>query len=265
MSSSYASRLQYNHRKGLCGDAERRDTDIHASVTKIVELIRHSKHCIVHTGAGISTSCGIPDFRGPSGVWTREAQGLPPPQGVSFDDAIPSISHTVINRLFEAGLVKHVVTQNVDGLHIKAGLPRTAVSEIHGTVYAEYCDECNVEYRTRVEVQSMGLKLTGSVCPECGAALRDMICDWDSPLPEKDLAEAEAQHKMADLVLVLGTSLRIRPAGNFPMKTRRRNGKPRQGDVVIVNLQTTHLDREASVRVFQECDVVMQKIANVLL
>ena len=97
--------------------------------------------------------------------------------------------------------------------------------------------------------------------------MRDRLCDWDSPLPEKELARAEQEHKKADLVIVLGSSLRIRPAGNFPLKTKRpqkKFGKLTPGKIVIVNLQETHIDKQCTVRVFAKCDEVMQLVMKEL-
>lgn len=89
-----------------------------------MQLLRDAKHVVVHTGAGISTSTGIPDFRGPKGVWTLEEKGLSPKMEISFDTAKPSLTHMALVKMVNEGLVHHVISQNVDGLHLKSGFPR---------------------------------------------------------------------------------------------------------------------------------------------
>jgi mono-ADP-ribosyltransferase sirtuin 6 len=83
---------------------------------------------VVHTGAGISTAAGIPDFRGPKGVWTLEKRNLKPDMNVSWDDARPTRTHMALARLVEVGRVQMVITQNIDGLHLRSGIPRYSAS-----------------------------------------------------------------------------------------------------------------------------------------
>ncbi|ORY19983.1 DHS-like NAD/FAD-binding domain-containing protein [Rhizoclosmatium globosum] len=162
------------------------------------------RRTIIHTGAGISTSAGVPDFRGPNGVWTRELNGLSPPDGTAFGAAEPTRTHFAINDLVAAGLVRHVVSQNVDGLHVRSGLPRDCISEVHGTAFAEWCSKCEKEWRTEDEVHTIGLKKTGNKCRDCSAELRDMLCDWDSPLPDHEMDRAIEEHRTATLVICCG-------------------------------------------------------------
>ena len=100
------------------------DDELERKIIELSKLIRESKHLVFHTGAGISTSCGIPDFRGPKGVWTLEAKGEKPTFDVTFKTAKPSFTHMAIVQLEKEGYLKFVVSQNVDGLHLKSGFPR---------------------------------------------------------------------------------------------------------------------------------------------
>ena len=93
-------------------------------MAEFTKLFREAKHIVFHTGAGVSTSAGIPDFRGPKGVWTLEEKGKAPQMETTFDDAKPSITHMALVRLVEENFVQYIISQNVDGLHIKSGLAR---------------------------------------------------------------------------------------------------------------------------------------------
>ena len=117
--------------------------DIKIKSKQLAEMLSTAKHAVFHTGAGISTASGIPDFRGPNGVWTKEKRNEKVEGGVSFESAQPTFTHTAIKTLVDKGLVKYVISQNVDGLHLKSGLPREYLSELHGNVMMEKCERCN--------------------------------------------------------------------------------------------------------------------------
>ena len=98
--------------------------EIQSKMAELVKLFRESKHIVVHTGAGVSTAAGIPDFRGPKGVWTLEEKDKSPQLDVTFDEAKPTLTHMALVKLVQEGIVKYVISQNVDGLHLKSSLPR---------------------------------------------------------------------------------------------------------------------------------------------
>jgi mono-ADP-ribosyltransferase sirtuin 6 len=104
--------------------------------TTMHRQIQASKHIVIFTGAGISTPCGLPDFRGPRGIWTLRKKGLPlPPLTTPFFAATPSYTHMAIVTLVYHGLVNFVVSQNVDGLHVRSGIPLSALAELHGNCF----------------------------------------------------------------------------------------------------------------------------------
>jgi len=135
-----------------------------AKVNEIAGLIRQARHLIVFTGAGISTSAKIPDFRGPEGVWTRQAQGRPSPASIPLSAAVPTLTHMALVGLAERGIVKHVVSQNVDGLHRRSGLRAALLSELHGNCYLETCWQCKKEFLRDYEVHGGA---GGEECAEC--------------------------------------------------------------------------------------------------
>jgi len=109
----------------------------------LTEMIRKSKHFVVFTGAGISTSAGIPDFRGPEGVWTLQDQGrVRTSPSVSTISAIPTFTHMAILELQKRGIVKYLISQNTDGLHRRSGFPSECLSELHGNSNKEMCIKC---------------------------------------------------------------------------------------------------------------------------
>lgn len=105
---------------------------IEAKAAEIAALLGDSKQAVLYTGAGLSTSAGISDYRGPQGVWTRLDKGLAPPDYTPVESIRPTRGHMVVRALVDAGIVKHVVSQNVDGLHLRSGVPRGKLSELHG-------------------------------------------------------------------------------------------------------------------------------------
>ncbi|KAF8409742.1 hypothetical protein HHK36_005821 [Tetracentron sinense] len=177
-------------------------------IEQLAVMIQKSKHLVAFTGAGISTSCGIPDFRGPKGVWTlqREGKGVPE-ASLPFHRAMPSMTHMALVELEKAGILKFVISQNVDSLHLRSGIPREKLAELHGNSFREICPSCEVEYLRDFEVETIGMKETSRRCSDvkCGAKLTDTVLDWEDALPLKEMDPAEKHCKMADVVLCLGT------------------------------------------------------------
>ncbi|XP_058112482.1 NAD-dependent protein deacetylase SRT1-like isoform X2 [Magnolia sinica] len=237
MSLGYAEKLSFREDVGAVGMSEIFDPPqiLEKKIEELAMMIKKSRHLVAFTGAGISTSCGIPDFRGPKGVWTlqREGKGVPE-ASLPFDRAMPSSTHMALVALEKAGILKFVISQNVDGLHLRSGIPREKLAELHGNSFRELCPSCGVEYIRDFEIETIGMKETSRRCSNetCGAKLNDTVLDWEDALPPKEMNPAEKHCKMADVVLCLGTSLQITPACNLPLKSLSGGGK-----IVIVNLQ----------------------------
>ncbi|XP_059863450.1 NAD-dependent protein deacylase sirtuin-6 isoform X6 [Delphinus delphis] len=201
MSVNYAAGLSPYADKGKCGLPEVFDPpeELERKVWELAQLVWQSSNVVFHTGAGISTASGIPDFRGPHGVWTMEEQGLAPKFDTTFENARPTKTHMALVQLERVGLLRFLVSQNVDGLHVRSGFPRDKLAELHGNMFVEECVKCKMQYVRDTVVGSMGLKATGRLCTvaksrglrACRGELRDTILDWEDSLPDRDLTLAD--------------------------------------------------------------------------
>ncbi|XP_053228930.1 NAD-dependent protein deacylase sirtuin-6 isoform X1 [Podarcis raffonei] len=265
MSANYAAGLSPYSDKGKCGLPEFFDPpdELDRKVAQLALLIQDASNVVFHTGAGISTSSGIPDFRGPNGVWTMEERGLSPKFDTTFENARPSTTHMALLGLQRAGVLRFLVSQNVDGLHVRSGFPRDKLAELHGNMFVEECMKCGKQYVRDAVVGTMGLKPTGRLCDvskrrglrSCRGKLMDTILDWEDSLPDRDLNLASEASRSADLSITLGTSLQIKPSGDLPLLTKKKGGK-----LVIVNLQPTKHDKHADLRIHGYVDDVMAKL-----
>ncbi|PWA79991.1 sirtuin family, DHS-like NAD/FAD-binding domain protein [Artemisia annua] len=264
MSLGYAEKLSYKEDVGDVGMSEFFDSPnvLERKIQQLAKMIKKSKHLVAFTGAGISTSSGIPDFRGPKGIWTLQREGKALPEAsLPFHRAAPSITHMALVELERAGILKFVISQNVDSLHLRSGIPRQKLSELHGNSFREVCPSCGTEYLRDFELETVGLKETSRRCcePNCGAKLKDSVLDWEDELPPKEMKPAEKHCRNADLVLCLGTSLQITPACDLPLKSIRNGGK-----MVIVNLQQTPKDKKASLVIRGFVDKIMVGVLHLL-
>lgn len=202
----------------------------------------------------------MPDFRGPGGVWTRQVAGLPPPPlSTPFSAARPTLTHAALASLVATGRVSTIVSQNVDGLHRRSGVPRAKLSELHGSCFIERCVRCGAEHERAFEVGSVGFRPTGRRCGAhgCRGRLTDWTLDWESELPAADAARADAAADGAEIALALGTSLQIEPASKIPLRTVRNGGR-----LAIVNLQPTPRDKDATWIVRYPVDDVMAALVE---
>ena len=287
MSAGYAERLKEYPNKGKCGLPENYDTprSLSSKIATLATLLHQSSYTVVLTGAGISTSAGIPDFRGPNGIWTREEQRkkkMKRKRGVAgnetdnntnnendqseqkneeqqkniqsspslFVTAKPTLTHRALAHLITTATtnnnpedqkrrknnhhhhyIQHVITQNIDGLHGKSSIPRSQLSILHGDIFTEKCSKCNQEYIRNYEISTIGLQPTGRHCDVvlvggnnnnppgsssyCNGPLIDTLLDWEDALPEYDWSASQVECAKSNLILCLGTSLRIEPAGGL--------------------------------------------------
>ena len=260
----------YNNKSSEFEKKEYFDTEevLAEKTDQLVQWIRESHHCIVFTGAGISTSTGIPDFRsgvhtvlptGP-GVWVCKSRGMQPPPQQKILGAVPSPSHMALLKLQKEGLIKFIVSQNTDGLHRRSGVDPELLAELHGNTNMEKCLKCRMKYMrdsgTRT-ARAVHDHLTGQRCdnPKCGGPLVDSIINFNEDLPEDELQKGFEYAKMADLCIVLGSSLRVYPAADIPDGMIRRGAR-----VVIVNLQKTPLNKCCAMEIHARIDTLMEGI-----
>lgn len=212
MSVNYAEGLSPYEHKGKCGMPEKFDDPdlLKSKIQQLANYFRESKHVVCITGAGISTSAGIPDFRGPKGVWTLERKGQKPIVNVTFEKAKPTPTHLALVALERRNYIKFVISQNVDGLHLRSGFPCNRISELHGNMFIEECEKCHSKYVKNEIVKTMALQLTGDVCSLkkptgrfCRGKLRDTILDWEDNLSETALEVSEQNCKSVDLFLTM--------------------------------------------------------------
>jgi NAD-dependent SIR2 family protein deacetylase len=186
-------------------------------------------------------------------------QQLPPAvDAVAFQHAVPTLAHMAIVALHREGFVRHVVSQNVDGLHLRSGLPRAALSELHGNLFVEMCASCGREHVREYQIDSVGFKLTGRMCTACEGPLADKALDWDDALPEPDFSDAIEHSRTASLAVIVGSSCQMNPARNLPF----RCGKG--GRVAIVNLSRTQKDSRCAISIRAKCDQVFAVIVREL-
>jgi NAD-dependent deacetylase len=228
---------------------------------ELAELLRAARRCVVFTGAGISTGSGIPDFRGPNGVWkTRQPvyyqsfmasgsarseywefklEGYP-----VFRDARPNRVHEAVVELERAGRLCALVTQNVDGLHQAAGTSRELLVELHGTNREVECTGCKQREPVARCMQEFESTRIPPLCLTCGAIMKPAVVMFGETLQPDDLTRAFDAAASADLVVALGSSLGVTPAADVPLTAARR-GVP----YVIVNQGETAHDAVATLRI----------------
>ena len=232
----------------------------------LASLLHEAESGLLFTGAGISTGSGIPDFRGPNGVWKRrqpvyyqdfmssaaarrEHWDFKLEGWELFSNALPTPTHGAIADLEHLGKLLMVVTQNIDGLHSKAGTSASRLVEIHGTNAEIECQSC-LE-RTQPKAHFVRFRETSEppVC-HCGGFLKPATISFGQNLNEADLERAAAAAQQTDLVIALGSTLSVYPAASFPLAAAAR-GVP----YVVINQGETEHDQHPSVTLRLEGDV----------
>jgi NAD-dependent SIR2 family protein deacetylase len=219
--------------------------DLGKRVQTLAQWLYEARYPVVFTGAGISTESGLPDFRGPDGLWTRRDKGLPPkPISKPWDSVEPNTGHLAILEFQKIGKLKFLISQNVDNLHLKSGILPELLAEVHGNIAKLRCTRCGKTID----------RSTGRTVCQCGGTLARSVVDFGQPLPERDLSLSFEHSRKSDLFIVVGSSLVVTPAADMPIEAVRSGSK-----LVIINKGETPLDPHANLRFHEKIGEVLPK------
>ena len=230
------------------------ETQLSDNVARLREMVRAANRIVVFTGAGISTESGIPDFRGPNGVWKTQTP-------IDFNDFIaseavrqeswqrkfggdgkleqaePNTGHRALTSLVSAGKINHIITQNVDGLHQQSGTPDDQVIELHGNASYATCLDCGKRYELEPLKQAFQQAGTIPYCTSCQGIIKTATISFGQAMPVEEMRKAELATLNCDLFLAIGSSLVVYPAAGFP-----RMAKENGAHLVIINAEPTDQD-----------------------
>lgn len=210
-------------------------SDLGQRINALARWLFEAKYPVVFTGAGISTESGLPDFRGPDGVWTRRDKGLSS-KPMLFSSAEPNSGHRAIVELQKLGKLSFLISQNVDNLHLMSGVRPDLLAELHGNVDRLVCASCE-----QTVDKSDGL----DTC-FCGGSLVPSVVNFGQSLPRKALAESYGHSERCDLFIVVGSSLVVHPAADMPRAALESGAR-----LVIINQGETPFDGVAHLRFWE--------------
>ena len=247
-------------------------------IEKVARWILTSKCIIVFSGAGLSTESGIPDFRSPGGVWDRYD-----PEDFYFQNFIsseasrekywqmatemyepmkkarPNPAHLAVAELEKLGRLDCVITQNIDGLHHKAGSSPDKILELHGTAMSVSCLSCKKRYDRDAIQERIQKGQRAPTCDECGGLLKPATISFGQAMPERETSEAYRRSSLCDLFVVIGSSLVVQPAASMPVVAKENGAK-----LVIVNRDPTPLDHLAEAVLHGQAGPIMASVLEVV-
>lgn len=245
---------------------DRNSTVTETEMDRLREMIDSSKRIVFFGGAGVSTASGIPDFRSKEGLYAGKEDGVEPEMILSktffflqpeaffrfyrknmlFPDAEPNAAHRYLCELEKQDKLRGIVTQNIDGLHKKAGNIR--VYELHGNVHENYCMECNASYSMEDILRTEGIPRC-----ECGGVIKPNVVLYGEPLEKYVCIGARREITNADTLIVAGTSLSVEPAASFIEDFRGKH-------LVIINKEPTHADEKAELLIPGDVAEVFERL-----
>ena len=242
---------------------------------RLKEAIGAARRIVAFTGAGISTESGIPDFRSPGGIWTKY-------QPIYFDDfmsseemrreawrrkfatdetmtkAEPNAGHRALAKLVEQGRMSAIITQNIDGLHQRSGVPERCIIELHGNTTYASCLDCGQRYELAPIKKEFVASGKLPICEKCDGIVKTATISFGQAMPEIQMARAQDETQGCDLFIVLGSSLVVYPAAGFPRIAKRRGAR-----LIILNRDPTDQDEDADLVIHQEIGPTLSRVVGV--
>jgi NAD-dependent deacetylase len=237
---------------------------------QLADMVMAAQNTVAFTGAGISTECGIPDFRSPGGIWSKyrpidfqtfmasaEARREALTRYIKIRQSMgtpePGRGHRALARLAEQGRLSHVITQNIDGLHQASGLAPEQVIELHGNGTYAHCLDCGRRHELDWVAGELDARPGAPHCLGCGGIVKTATISFGQAMPADEMQRAEQVTLACDLFLAIGSSLVVYPAAGFPMVAKRNGAR-----LVIVNREPTELDGFADLVVHQDIGDVLE-------
>jgi NAD-dependent deacetylase len=234
------------------------------------EMVMGAARTVAFTGAGISTECGIPDFRSPGGLWSKyrpidfqtfmsspEARREALSRYIKVRESVgspePGRGHRALARLARLGKVSHVITQNIDGLHQASGLGPEQVIELHGNGTYAHCLECGRRHELDWVAGELEARSGAPDCLTCGGIVKTATISFGQAMPAEAMMRAERATLGCDVFLAIGSSLVVYPAAGFPLMASRNGAR-----VVIVNREPTELDGFAELVIHDDIGDVLE-------
>ena len=238
---------------------------------ELSQYINEAKNIVIFTGAGISTESGIPDFRGPQGVWktntpiyfqdfigSEEVRKESWKRKFSGQDIInkanPNIGHLAVAEIINEHESAYLITQNVDNLHQDAGVPDDKITEIHGNASYASCLDCGIRYELKPIKKDFLENETVPYCDSCGGIIKTATISFGQSMPEEGMQMAQRKTLGCDLFITIGTSLVVYPAAGFP-KLAKEIG----ANLIIVNNEPTDFDPIADLVIHEQIGKVFSE------
>ena len=243
---------------------------------EIIRLVKASERTVILTGAGVSTESGLPDFRSDNGFWTKnkpiqfnefllseEKQRLSWERNIELHSLLknikPNIGHAFVEKIIRLQKNNFLITQNIDGLHQKSGISKNKIIEIHGSATEAACLECEAKQNILDFHDAIKSKTPLPKCSVCGGVVKVATISFGQPMNEIDMMHASKIVEESDLMIVMGSSLKVLPAGKLPNLAMQSGSK-----LIILNRERTLYDSSADIVINDELQNICSKLIEEL-